>query len=233
MNGYKPEEMYREIERNLERRKGDGNDVWVSTEARDHSGLGDVVRAEGGDWSDFMKNPVVMFDHGFRLDLPIGRCPEMPHVVTEGDVKRIGARIDWSPWGIDERIDAVHKLWDGRFLNACSIRFLVVDSSPLPGHEKDWFPPLDIKRWVPREFSVVSIPANQDALRKSFGLMSRSASARRRERRAIQRERRRFAAPPAQGEEREFIFLPPDLNEALLSMSNSTSSLISKIVSVK
>lgn len=208
----------------IERRMND--EVWISTEVRDASGLGDIVRADGGDFTDYMKNPVIFWDHGFRLDLPIARAPEMPRVVNDGGVKKIMARIDWVPYGQSFEIDAIHRLWDGKFINAVSIRFLISKALPLPGHEKDWWPPLDIQEWVLREFSIVGVPANQDALRKSAQWLMSNKQLRRQKHR--ERMRRMSNAEFPEGNERSVLLPLSDCVE-LQELNQVTQKILEKL----
>jgi len=200
------------------------DEVWISTEARDASGLGDIVRANGGDFTDFMKNPVIYWDHGRRLDLPIARAPEVPK--NQGG--RISAKVDWVPWGNNEDIDAIHRLWDGKFINAVSIRFLIKNAIPLPGHEKDWWPPLDIQKWVLREFSIVGVGMNQDALRKSaFWLMTgkQFRQQRRRDRFKLLDQKSHAAGA---GLESQFT-VPPNVLAGLFNLGIETQKTLEKL----
>lgn len=113
---------------------------------------GEVVVATGMKADNFMRNPVVLFAHEYDKP-PVAKALELS--VTADAVK---ARFQFPPAGKSARADEIHALWDGGFLNAISIGFI-----PSKWAENSATP--TITEWELLEFSIVPIPANQEALR--------------------------------------------------------------------
>lgn len=123
----------------------------VSTNAWDAHG--ERINVEGIDIADFKKNPVVLWGHdGFNL--PIAKATK---VWKEGG--KLMARAQF--YMKDEFAAKVYNYILDGYLNAVSIGGMV----------QEWGSDgLTISKMVMKEFSVVSIPANQEALvaSKSF-----------------------------------------------------------------
>lgn len=144
-------------------------EVMISTGAEDRDG--DVMHAGGGQFDNFRKNPVVLYAHDYR-DLPIGRSLE--EEVLKDQVR---ARFQFPTWGTYEKADVVHRMWDSGFLNAASIGFIPLKREPRGRNTEQgdfaqtgW----DILEWELLEYSIVPVPANQEALRlamKMVGMM--------------------------------------------------------------
>lgn len=135
---------------------GDREAVFVaSTDTPDRHG--DVVQ-QNWDFREFRKNPVLLFQHD-QSSLPIGR---IERVWT--DTNKTYARAIGLPQGMDELADKVWSFIKGGFLNAVSVGFLPLEP-PQERYSKagDWlgwtFPKNSLL-----ELSVVSVPANPDAL---------------------------------------------------------------------
>jgi HK97 family phage prohead protease len=137
----------------------------ISTEAVDRDG--DIVVAAGANLENYKKNPVVLFGHKYSdPEAVVGRAMELETIPGKG----IRARWQFAPWGTSPGSDAVRRLWAGGFLNATSIGFSVpegglepITSSDDNGEERrtGW----RFNDWELLEFSIVPIPANQEALR--------------------------------------------------------------------
>lgn len=127
----------------------------------------DVVEAQGGDFSHYMRNPVVFYNHNTHGDmLPIGKC--LSFAVVE---KKIVADVVFDRE--DEYAQKIENKIKRGFLNAVSIGFI-----PLAGYEArpeelgitaESLRPMSntigvYTKWEIIEFSVVGIPANTDAL---------------------------------------------------------------------
>lgn len=128
----------------------------VSNESVDRDG--DVIKQNGVDWKNFMKNPVVLFAHNAK-ELPIGKGLAVRRVGTKTlmDIEFAGA--DANP-----KAEQVLKLLDGGFLNAGSIGFTPKEVSRVSTKERDGF---DIEKSEALEFSIVPVPANADALHQA------------------------------------------------------------------
>jgi len=127
----------------------------------------DVVEAQGGDFSHYMRNPVVFYNHNTHGDmLPIGKCLSFEVVENKIVADVVFDREDDYAQKIENKIKR-------GFLNAVSIGFI-----PLAGYEArpeelgisaDSLRPMSntigvYTKWEIIEFSVVGIPANTDAL---------------------------------------------------------------------
>lgn len=126
---------------------------------------GDIVSADGWDLRRFQKNPQVLFAHNHRET--IGKAVD---VGVEG--KRLMARIEFAPEGTTETADNVWKLLKAGFLRAVSVGFAVHS-------DKDYEYIYDDEENVTGfrylrqellEISVVSVPANPNALAVARGL---------------------------------------------------------------
>lgn len=119
---------------------------------------GDIVE-QNWDFKDFRKNPVLLFQHE-SSSLPIGRVTKL-----WTDDEKTYARTEALPEGMDELADKVWKFVEKGFLNAVSVGFLPIEEPRERIDEKSG-------RWLgwifPKnsllELSVVSVPANQEAL---------------------------------------------------------------------
>lgn len=140
----------------------------ISKEVTDRDG--DILRASGVDFTNYMKNPVFLGFHNSR-DFPLGK-------VTKFWVEGISVKADvYFPTleelssdmnNVSEKarlIDFCFHCYKTGMLNAVSVGFI-----PLEWTEtKDGW---DITKWELLEFSAVAVPANQDAIAeavKSFG----------------------------------------------------------------
>ena len=125
----------------------------MSSEAVDRTG--DIIRQNGWELRDFLKNPIALFGH--RHDFPIG---SWKNVRVEG--KRLVGDLVLASKGTSERIDEIRSLVEQRVLKAVSVGFRVLDYVPID--KNDPYGAWDIKRSELLETSVVSVPAHQDAL---------------------------------------------------------------------
>lgn len=143
----------------------------ITTESVDRDQ--DVVVAAGGKLANYRLNPIVLFGHDYWTPQNIvGRSVE--EKVHPGR----GIEGAWK-WADEENPDTaalVRRLWDGKFLNAISIGFIPTmwekrtteDDEEL---RRGWI----FREWELLEYSVVTVPANQDALRLALSLMDPSA----------------------------------------------------------
>lgn len=170
----------------LDFEKGVG-EVWITREVEDRTG--DVVVASGGRVDSYLKNPVVQWAH--RYDIP-------PVAKTIGLHLRDGegwvAEFQFPEWGMSDMADQLRRLWLAGFINAASIGFIPEESEPIDPDDKSWWPPMLIKKWELLEWSLVPIPANQEALRRSMKCLM-TPEQRRRARRRMKAARAAQLAP--------------------------------------
>lgn len=142
--------------------KADPDDIIrfvASTEAVDR--YGDIVRADGWKLDNYRKNPVVLFGHAHNT--PVGLAQE---VEVRG--KALHAGIKLAEEGSGQVVDYVRALVAQGILRAVSVSFL-----PLKWNERFDEAPNGRKQFVGYEYteqelleiSIVSVPANQEALR--------------------------------------------------------------------
>lgn len=120
----------------------------------------EVMLPKGVDFDNFNKNPVVLWVHDYS-GTPVGSA----QWVKQG---RKYIKAKWR-WAETEKAKEIRQLWDGGFLNAISVGFIVNKShEPTPAEIKrnpEW---ADVRRiideWELLEFSIVPVPANPDAL---------------------------------------------------------------------
>lgn len=140
----------------------------ISKEVEDRDG--DILRASGCDFTNYMKNPVFCSFHNTR-EFPLGKVTKF---WVEG--KSVKATVYFptieelstKPEQASEKAkltDFCYHCYKTGMLNAVSVGFI-----PLEWTEtKNGF---DITKWELLEFSAVAVPANQDAIAeavKSFG----------------------------------------------------------------
>jgi hypothetical protein len=137
----------------LDHRK-DGGRIVISTGNPDRKK--DRVFPQGVKLDNYLKNPVVLWGHDYHSpDALIGRA-------TSIDVTETGIVADFElrePASANDPQHIVRLLWDQQFVRASSIGFMPDASiaNDLGG--------LDFTSWELLEFSLVSVPANAEALR--------------------------------------------------------------------
>ena len=141
----------------------------ISKEVVDRDG--DILRASGVDFSNYMKNPVFLSFHNSR-EFPLGKVTKF--WVEGNEVKAIVyfptlEELSTDPNNASEKaklVDFTYHCYKTGMLNAVSVGFI-----PLEWTESE--NGYDILKWELLEFSAVAVPANQDAIAeavKSFGL---------------------------------------------------------------
>ena len=130
----------------------------MSDESVDRTG--DIIRAKGWMLDDFKKNPVALFGHAH--DKPIGVWED---VKVMG--KKLVGRLRLAEKGTSPEIDTIRSLIEQRILKAVSVGFQALEGKPL----KEKSGGFEFTKQALHECSLVSIPANQNALSvaKSFG----------------------------------------------------------------
>lgn len=126
----------------------------LSTEDRDRDG--DIVRQNGIRLTEFRKNPIALYQHDSRQPIGIWK-----NIRIEGN--KLMADLKLAAKGTSDFIDTLHKLVEQRILRAVSIGFQVKELEPLD-KDNPW-DGFDLKKTNLLEASLVSVPANQNALR--------------------------------------------------------------------
>jgi len=129
---------------------------------------GDVVVPRGGKFDDFLRNPVVFFNHRSSTDPPIGKCLALD--VTDDELI---ATTKFA--GLEQNhvmAETLFRLVRDGFLRGWSIGFVVnaVGTERLDGQRGR-----TISKWTLFEYSCVGLPANPAALSrfiKQYGLPS-------------------------------------------------------------
>ena len=141
----------------------------ISKEVVDRDG--DILRAGGVDFTNYMKNPVFLSFHNSR-EFPLGKVTKF---WVEGNaVKAIVyfptiEELSTNPEQASEKaklVDFCFHCYKTGMLNAVSVGFIPLEWTETKGG-------YDITKWELLEFSAVAVPANQDAIAeavKSFGL---------------------------------------------------------------
>lgn len=133
----------------------------ITTPAVDR--VGEVVLPDGGDFIDYARNPVVLWNHGFSgLSLPIAKCetPDGQLALTVGQ-DAIEATSYFSPSSL-ESMQIFGLIAEG-IIRATSIHFEPVEfkREVRDGEEVTIF-----TAWKMREWSWVDIGCNPEAVRK-------------------------------------------------------------------
>ena len=140
----------------------------ISKEVVDRDG--DILRANGVDFTNYMKNPVFLSFHNTR-EFPLGKVTKF---WVEGDTVNAIVyfptveELSTNPELASEKaklVDFTYHCYKSGMLNAVSVGFIPIEWK----ETKDGW---DIMKWELLEFSAVAVPANQDAIAqavKSFG----------------------------------------------------------------
>ncbi|PPQ20538.1 hypothetical protein CV770_03955 [Bradyrhizobium sp. AC87j1] len=118
--------------------------------------MGDTIAVQGWKLDAFRKNPVVLWGHDGSL-LPVGRATE---VWIQGG--RLKATAELAPPDVSQYAERVRKMILGGFLTATSVGF-----APLKyvfSEDKRRPYGIDFLEQELLEFSIVTVPANPDAL---------------------------------------------------------------------
>lgn len=140
----------------------------ISKEVVDRDG--DILRASGVDFTNYMKNPVFLSFHNSR-EFPLGKVTRF---WVEGNSVKADVyfptieELATNPEQASEKaklVDFTYNCYKTGMLNAVSVGFI-----PFEWVETE--NGFDILKWELLEFSAVAVPANQDAIAeavKSFG----------------------------------------------------------------
>jgi HK97 family phage prohead protease len=124
----------------------------------------DTIAIAGWDLANFKNNPVVLWGHDASR-LPIGRAFD---VTIEGGALKASVEFipDDTPEG-GQFAEAVYRLARGGFIAATSVGFRPLKwdySADKDRGADDWFPGIDFAEQELVELSIVTVPANPEAL---------------------------------------------------------------------
>lgn len=128
---------------------------------------GDILVAAGVRLDNFRRNPIVLAQHD--ADQPIAQCAS---IAINGDA--VVALIEFPPAGTASLSDEYLALLKAGIVSAVSVGFLPISWEPIPTGRR-------YNAWEMVELSVVSVPANPNALvteRAFAGMRSRAADLR-------------------------------------------------------
>jgi hypothetical protein len=153
-------------------------EVIISTEKPVRSG-GGIARAAGAVLTAYMRNPVVMWAHGYR-EPPVARATGLTVEPGVG----ISARFEFPAPGVYPLADTERGLWDGGFINAASIGFMPLEWEMIedpeapavqtPNSRAEKIP--EFRKWELYEFSLVSVPRDREALRRAMECLTPAAA---------------------------------------------------------
>jgi len=119
--------------------------------------FGDIVQVEGWDFRAFQKNPVALWNHSPMH--PIGTWAN----IRAAD-KALRGDLILAPKGISPRIDEIRGLVEAGILRAVSVGFKPLERRAVDPARNDPFGPSIYSKAELVECSLVSIPANPNAL---------------------------------------------------------------------
>lgn len=126
---------------------------------------GDIIRVAGWDFSNFKKNPVLLFGHQSSKP-PIGTVPD---VKVEG--KKVLAKANFLPEGVYDFADTIWKIIKAKALRAVSVGFMPTEEpNKIRDEKNDWVIGYEYIAQELLELSVVPVPANPNALAIARGL---------------------------------------------------------------
>lgn len=133
----------------------------MSTESVDR--VGDIIVAKGWDLSEFKLNPVALFMHDKTQ--PIGTWENVKVVG-----KQLVGKLKLLEGGKLGRIDEIRQLLEARIIRACSVGFIPLEKEPVSKDADQFWGPFRYLKSKLLECSVVSVPANAEALMRSMGI---------------------------------------------------------------
>ena len=124
---------------------------------------GDVVRADGWELTRYKKNPIVLFQH--QNSVPVGISTRVWQ-----DGKKLMARIKLAAEGTSPFIDTLRKLLEQKIIRAVSVGFLPLEEKYIRDESNDRVTGYEFIRQELLEISLVSVPANPNALSQAKSL---------------------------------------------------------------
>lgn len=139
----------------------------ISTVSQDRDG--DVMKPEGclDTLHTYQANPVVLFDHGEDIKIPIGmsETPDDHRCTIEVLPDKIKGRVFFHCETLES--SQIARLTEKKVLRAASIGYKGIDADPVdPRRPRNG---MVYNLWELVEWSIVPVPANQDALLQALG----------------------------------------------------------------
>ncbi len=128
--------------------------------------MGDIVRTNGLDTTDFEKNPVMLLFHSSR-SWPVGQWSDLAKIA--GSKPRLEGTANFLEEGVLDEADKAAKLVGAGVLRACSIGFIPKDYEWILDDDGRNTWGLDFKETELIECSIVPVPAHPAALVKHAG----------------------------------------------------------------
>lgn len=146
--------IYKQFDIAVRQQREDGGQILINTAVVDRDR--DRVMPMGALVNDYMRNPVVQWGHNYHDPwATIGRTTALD-VAPAGIV----ADFDLRPAAnAEDPQNIVKLLWEGGWVRAASVGFLPLES------EENAHGGRDYTQWTLLEWSLIPIPANQEALR--------------------------------------------------------------------
>jgi HK97 family phage major capsid protein/HK97 family phage prohead protease len=132
-----------------------GMEFVMSDETADR--MDDVILSDGWDLQNFKKNPIALFGH--RSDFPIGKWSNL-----RVENKQLRGQLELAPAGTSDRIDEIRRLIDAGILRAVSVGFRPIERQPINEKADEFWGPFKFLKQELVETSLVSVPANPNAL---------------------------------------------------------------------
>ena len=127
--------------------------------------MGDVIVAKGWELGEFKKNPIALWGHDHKS--PIGTW-ENVRVVG----KKLLGKLKLAKQGTSAEIDTIRSLIEQRILKSVSVGFMPIEYEKMNEDASEFWGPFKFLKSTLHETSLVSVPANPNALAvgKSFGI---------------------------------------------------------------
>ena len=119
---------------------------------------GDVIKADGWDVTNFLKNPVIPWGHDYHQP-PVARAEQVKIEDGKLMIKARFASADDYPFA-----DTIYRLYKGGFLRAFSVGFKPIEWKEV---DQDGRRGWDIEKAELYEVSAVTVPANPNALARA------------------------------------------------------------------
>jgi len=136
--------------------KADNGEFSFQASSEKVDSYGDIVVQKGIDLTRFQENPIILYQHD--ANEPIGKAVN----VRMGE-KGIIADVQLAPKGVSPKIDTIRGLIEAGILKAVSIGFSPKEYEPIRDKDNQVTGWKFVKSLL-HEISVVSIPANDEAL---------------------------------------------------------------------
>jgi HK97 family phage prohead protease len=146
----------RDVETAIKAVEGDARalDFIISTASVDR--YGDTIALDGWKLANFRKNPVVLWMHDNSM-LPVGKASNVR--IEDGALK---SRVEFTPAGQVKYNDIVFEMLKSGFLSATSVGFIPLKYNFVDDPTRRFG--MDFLEQELLEFSIVTVPANAEAL---------------------------------------------------------------------